>query len=89
MIRRTSSVAASSTDSPSATFQPAASEAKRRANRTLHRVPTVVHHYARREDLALNAIHRDDPADDLWVPAAIGGIVLFIGGFAFWAGGQF
>ena len=25
---------------------------------TLHRVPTVVRHYARREDLALNGTHR-------------------------------
>ena len=25
---------------------------------TLHRVPTVVRHYARREDLALNQLHQ-------------------------------
>lgn len=30
---------------------------------------------------------RFDPADDLWIPAAVVAIVLFVGGLSFWVGG--
>lgn len=29
---------------------------------------------------------RFDPADDLWIPAAVVALILFVGGLAFWAG---
>ena len=91
MAPRRLSAAAPATSFPpsSAASQPAAGKgaAAGQPHRIVRNPPLTLHRQVHRGDLALNALHRDDPDDDLWIPAAVGGIVLFVGGFAFWVGG--
>lgn len=83
MTRATHPVAASSS-APRRDATPAPSEAIAQASH--QPLPTSPEWDAYLAKIDRAARRRRDPADDLWIPAAVVALILFVGGFAFWAG---